>query len=359
MKKPKKKRDKSSTIAYLDQLFREVLVIVLLSTLLSASLLPGVHAVGWTSLGGATLSSPAVLTDGLRYDVVVRGTDNRVYHKYRTSPSGIWSSWIPLAGATHDQPALAYQFGYLNVVVRGTDNGLYHKMFYLPSGPWDATWTKVGGATLSAPALAVYGGMLYLFVRGTDNGIYYNAVGVNWGSWIKVPGGKTNDVPAVLFLNGNARLVVRGLDNGVYFNRASLPPAWPIVWSGWTSLGGATSSAPTLEAVFAPDYVNLVVRGTNDRVYYKRLTWGGSDWVWTGWINLGGGTIDRPALWASSGWLNLFVRGSDNGVYFKSMNLVTWIWDTNWLYTSGKTLSAPAINDYLCVRGMDNKIYYE
>jgi len=357
MKKPEKERDKSGTIAYLDQLFREVLVIVLLSTLLSASLLPSVHAVGWISLGGATLSSPAVAAvQGGRADVIVRGADNKVYHNYRTSPTGSWSGWISLGGVTYDQPALAYQFGYLNVVVRGADNGLYHKMFHLPSGPWDTTWTKVGGATLSAPALAAYDGMLYLFVRGADNGIYYNSLAATWGSWIKVSGA-TNDVPAIAILGSNLHLVVRGIDNGVYHRIGSLS-GYPISWAGWTRLSGATNTAPTLEPVTSPStFLNLAVRGTDNKVYCNRWS-SGSGWL-ASWVSLGGATVDRPALWASSGWLNLFVRGADNGVYFKSMDLNTLLWDSNWLFYYGSTTSAPAVDgNMLFVRGTDNKIYY-
>lgn len=32
------------------------------------------------------------------------------------------------------------------------------------------------------------------------------------------------------------------------------------------------------------------------------------------------------------------------GTYFRSMNLTSNVWDNNWMFTSGATLSAPAIN---------------
>jgi len=297
---------------------------------------------------------------GSRIDVVVRGADNRIYHKYYKSVGG-WSGWLSLGGATNDQPAVALAGAYLHVVVRGTDNGIYHKKFVLPDGPWDASWTNVGGATLSTPALAK-GPFLYLFVRGTDNGIYCKYWSGGWvASWSSVPGA-TNDIPAscVDSYYGTLLLVVRGTDNGIYEKRGSIPPGgWPLTWSGWTKLPGATISPPTLEyAYLASDsYVNLVVRGADNTIYYNRWKWPGS-WL-ASWINLGGVTIDRPDLWASSSYLYLYVRGSDNGIYEKGMGLSTYVWSMSWFILPGATASGPALEALaLVVRGMDNGIYY-
>ena len=332
---------------------------VVLSVLVCASsFLPRVHGiVTWTSLGGATLSSPAVTgIAGSRVDVVVRGADNRIYHKYYKSVGG-WSGWTSLGGATNDQPAVAIAGAYLHVVVRGTDNGIYHKKFILPDGPWDVSWTNVGGATLSTPALATDGSSLFLFVRGTDNGIYYKFWASSWeASWSKVPGA-TNDIPAIAILQGYMHLVVRGTDNGIYHNTAD-GYYWPPTWYGWTRILGATISPPTLEAVTSPsNYLNLVVRGTDNGIYYNRWA---SSWL-ASWINLGGATIDRPDLYANTpgGTLLLFVRGADNGVYYKTMVLSTYVWGS-WTQTPGATSSGPTMEAGLVVvRGMDNGIYCE
>jgi len=317
----------------------------------------------WTPLGGATLSSPAVAgVFGSRIDVVVRGADNGIYHKY--TKNGVdWSGWISLGGATKDQPAVAIQSGYLHVVVRGTDNGIYYKRFVLPDGPWDSSWTNVGGATLSTPALAAYIGTVgfecvYLVVRGTDNGIYCKYwTSSGWiASWSKVPGA-TNDIPAICTgaYTGLLHLVVRGTDNGIYHNTSptgDVSSSWPMTWSGWTKLPGATISPPTLEY---SGYVNLVVRGTDNGVYYSRWSYG-----WNGWVPLGGATIDRPDLWAYTGGgvLFLFVRGADNGIYQKYMDLSTFAWTTSWSKYPGATSSGPTIEaGARVVRGMDNGIY--
>ena len=234
-----------------------------------------------------------------------------------------------------------------------------HKEFTLPDGPWDVAWTNVGGATLSTPALATYGSsFLFTFVRGIDNGIYCKYWANAWiTSWFNVPGA-TNDIPAIAILEGYMHLVVRGTDNGIYHNIAH-PYYWPLTWYGWSKLPGATISPPTLEAVTSPSsFLNLVVRGMDNGIYYNRWS---SSWL-AGWVNLGGATIDRPDLFHTGNALQLYVRGADNGIYQDTMLLSDYTW-YGWVKWPGTTASGPTteIGFYfgtLVVRGMDNGIYW-
>jgi len=204
--------------------------------------------------------------------------------------------------------------GYLHVVVRGTDNGIYHKKFNLTTETWDLSWTNLGGATLSTPALATcpIGSFdwMYLFVRGTDNGIYYKywREGL-WTTWYSIPSA-TNDIPALCILYPDENFILPQL--------------------------------------------HLVVRGTDNGIYYNR--WTGS-WL-ASWVNVSGATNDRPDLYASN-ILYLHVRGADNGVYYKTMVLSTYVWLTSWMKWPGATSSGPTIEAGLViVRGTDNGLYY-
>jgi len=144
------------------------------------------------------------------------------------------------------------------------------------------------------------------------------------------------------------------MDNGIYRKTMNL---FTTIWdSVWTKIPGATISPPTLEAVTLPSvYLNLVVRGTDNGIYHKVWSSGSG---WTGWTNLGGATIDRPALWASSAYLHLFVRGADNGIYYKTMDLSTCVWTMSWTKWPGATSSGPTVEaETVVVRGMDNGIY--
>jgi hypothetical protein len=362
-----------------------IVTLVSLLTLVAFTPIPVDASYSWTSLGGLTISSPAVTgiynaaTGGhVRVDVVVRGSDNGVYHRYYNWTTG-WSSWISLNGKTLDQPAVAYaQYNYkdtLHVVVRGMDNRLYHKKFDIAASTWDASWTLLDPIAepwyaASAPLLVKYsdslGDGLLLFFRATDNYIRYAYWQNNWKlyagkTWMM---GQTPDVPAVNVYGYTIHVAVRGMDNGIYYKNGSLLnlPYW-IDWSSsWQKIPGSTLSAPTLaRGEYEYSMLSLVVRGSDNAIYLK--------WYydafnsWTPWDPWGGATTERPALWISPGpvggiWY-LYVRGMDNGVYRRYAYFTGGIWNKGaWTYMNGKTSSAPTIDQsYVCVRGTNNVPY--
>ncbi|TMH95678.1 hypothetical protein E6H37_04875 [Candidatus Bathyarchaeota archaeon] len=145
--------------------------------------------------------SPAICAAGSgRLDVVIRGTNNVIFHSVYTG--GRWSGvWDSPGGATLDQPACAEANGVLNVVVKGTDNGVWYNTMTLSSGAWTG-WSLVdGGSTLSAPALTIdSAGTLHLVVRGTDNGgtwLNSKPVAGSWIGWTGTGGTKTIATPTV------------------------------------------------------------------------------------------------------------------------------------------------------------------
>lgn len=364
--------------------FETCMMVALVALLASSvSMIPVQAAYVWTSLAGKTLSSPAVAgVYGERVDVVVRGADNGVYHKYWTSTGG-WSGWIDLHGKTPSQPAVAYTLYNLDppggkdlfhVVVRGMNNKIYHKKFDLGSETWDTSWTTVEPPTIpwttsSTPALTTFWSndwYLFLLIRGQDNKLYYawyDGWSQHWGwyagaTWLA---GRTKDVPAVATYNNKIQVVVRGMDDGIYY-RWGTPGYATIQWSSsWEKLPGKTISAP---ALWANDYYgpHLFVRGANNAIYWWEFY---TDRTW--WISLGGKTSDRPAFWIEpeSIWRGdwcLCVRGMNNGVYrrYRVWNYDDQVydWDPVWTFMNGYTLSAPAIDNYcLFVRGKNNGVY--
>jgi hypothetical protein len=143
-------------------------------------------------LGGVLTSAPAAESWGPnRIDVIVRGTNNAVWHK-RWAPG--WSGWSSLGGIATSDPAIcSWGTNRLDVFVRGTDNALWHKWW---NGSSWSGWESLGGVLSSAPAAVSWGpNRIDVFVRGTDNAL--------WHKW----------------WNGSS-------------------------WSGWESLGGVLTSAP-------------------------------------------------------------------------------------------------------------------
>jgi hypothetical protein len=233
---------------------------------------------GWQDLHGQSASAPVLVsTPGLsRLDLVVQGTDNGIYHKAFTS--GAWSgSWDSPGGATISEPAAAlgtYFTGcsigepceladYLYVVVRGTDNNVYlNGVSIFGSGPlgWFG-WGSLSGQTLSAPTLAYYengcppnpstgasacNSVAELAVRGTDNAVYHKPCcgPYSWDS----PGGSIANSPALAYVPGSSAeflLLVEGNPSETLYSNT----VTGSTWTGYVSVGGATSSTPALVAL--------------------------------------------------------------------------------------------------------------
>jgi peptidoglycan/xylan/chitin deacetylase (PgdA/CDA1 family) len=246
-----------------------------------ANTLSGTTWSGWSEVPGhgLTPSAPAATTDKNNLNLFVRGTDNKIYVNALNGAS--WSGWgqVPGNGLTPSAPGALG----VSLFVRGTNNHLYVNTFNETT--WSG-WSEVPGhgLTLSGPATAVSiapeGTFLNLFVRGTNDRIYVNRTsgGMTWSGWSEVPGqALTPSGPAattLAFNLGNTLyLFVRGTDGTIYVNTF----ANGTTWSGWSEVpgNGFTSDAPGAMAFatseFGEGQVNLLVRGTNDRIYVNIL----------------------------------------------------------------------------------------
>jgi hypothetical protein len=221
----------------------------------------------------------------------------------------------------------------LELVVRGTDNGVYHNTF--DGAAWTG-WTFVGGFTLNRPALvSVPNGGLELVVRGTDSGIYHNRFnGTTWTGFVNIPG-LTNDAPALAATATTLDLVVRGVDSGIYHNR--FPFAAPA-WAGFVAVGGATVHTPALVASGIGTQLDLVLRGSDSGIYHNHF----DGTAWTGYVPLTGFTLARPALTANQvpGVLDLVVRGIDGSIYHAHYDGTSW---SGFVGLGGLMLSEPAL----------------
>ncbi|MGG6298273.1 hypothetical protein ACQ4M4_28240, partial [Leptolyngbya sp. AN02str] len=101
---------------------------------------------------------------------------------------------------------------------------------------------------MSQTAQAVFNGRLYQSHRGQDNRIYtrysLDSLGTSWSAWDE-DGGATLSAPDLQAFNGRLYQVHRGTDNQIYLRYST--DALATNWSGWRQFGGTTTSAPTLE----------------------------------------------------------------------------------------------------------------
>jgi hypothetical protein len=232
-----------------------------------------------------------------------------------------------------DNPAAASRgAGDMVVLARGNDRAIYER--HLQGGGWTA-WTSIGGAANSGPGAAAYGDSIHVFVVGTDLAVYENVLRAGqWSGWTSL-GGQATSAPSAIARRGTNYLdvVVRGTDNQMHL-RTFEPGAG---WYGWSALGGNLTSAPALVAQSATQ-LNIFARGTDGELVQKG--WTGSGWV--DWFGLGGGLTGAPSVTArENDQLDLFVRGGNRALYQRSWTIAgSW---TPWYYLDATPLdSTPA-----------------
>jgi hypothetical protein len=129
---------------------------------------------GWNSLGGSLSGDPVVArnADG-RLEVFVRGADNTLWHIWQTAPNNGWSNWNSLGGILNGDPVVARNAdGRLEVFHRGTDNRLYNRWQTGPNNGWSSGWSSLGGILNGDPVVARNAdGRLEVFVRGDNNAL--------------------------------------------------------------------------------------------------------------------------------------------------------------------------------------------
>jgi hypothetical protein len=123
-------------------------------------------------------------------------------------------------------------------------------------------------------------------VRGQNNVIYYRLFSLasrTWGAWAVLPSGTTTDTPAAVLFGNQLHIVVRGTNStGIYYGYLDFTTN---VFSGWTVLSGATPSTPTL--CCNGTRLCLSVRGMDNRIYYRLLDLDSRTWLNWGFLQVG------------------------------------------------------------------------
>jgi plastocyanin len=148
---------------------------------------------------------------------------------------------------------------------------------------------------------------------------------------------------------------VRGSDGNVYAS------TFLTSWSSWSSLSGTSLSNPAICSSGAGT-VQLFVRGSDDGVYHKSFS--GGTWS-SSWDIPNGLTSDQPACAVLNGVLYLVVRGTNNVTWYNSKTLSPSSW-SGWTSLKGSTPTAPvlvatpSLNRLdLIVRGIDNGTWHK
>ena len=106
-------------------------------------------------------------------------------------------------------------------------------------------------------------------------------------------------------------------------------------FQGWNRLGGILTSAPVVVSTGASS-TDVFVRGSDNGLWQEH--WNGTSW--SGWASLGGILSSDPSA-ASSGpnRTDVFVRGTDNGLWQRTWSGTSW---SNWASLGGGLTTRPA-----------------
>lgn len=159
------------------------------------------------------------------------------------------------------------------------------------------------------------------------------------------------------------------LQTGVTYTVALTVNGLPYTWSftvngfaqappGWQSLGGVLTSSPAVSS-WSATRADVFVRGSDNGLYQN--TWNGT--AWSNWRPLGGVLTSAPAATSwSANRIDVFVRGTDNQLYHKSSDGTNW---SNWEPLGGILTSDPAVASWangrldVFVRGTDNALWHK
>ncbi len=131
-----------------------------------------------------------------------------------------------------------------------------------------------------------------------------------------------------------------------------------VPFSGWQSLGGVAEGAPAV--TWEPGRLDLFVRGSDNHLWYKSYTNAG----WSSWEDLGGppgllGSDPAVVSW-SAGRLDIFVAGTD-GHLWHLWYAGRW---SGWQNLGGGVVGAPSVSSWgpgrldVFIRGTDNHLWH-
>jgi hypothetical protein len=86
----------------------------------------------------------------------------------------------------------------------------------------------------------------------------------------------------------------------------------PVTWSGWTSLGGALTSAPAA-ATNQDGTIDVFVRGTDNALWHRTQSSSGSFGAWTSLGGFLGSSI--TALLDNDGRMEVYALAYDNTLW--------------------------------------------
>ncbi len=152
-------------------------------------------------------------------------------------------------------------------------------------------------------------------------------------------------------------LFARASDGKVKYNRRTSTGTW----AGWITLDGVATSEPAV-AVNNDGRVQVFVRGTDNGLWTRRQVTAGST-SWEAWTSLGGSVSSAPAVAVNTnGRVQVFVRWTDGALWTRAQTSAGGAWGA-WTNLGGVLAWGPAVARNtdgrlaVFVAGLDNNLF--
>jgi hypothetical protein len=134
----------------------------------------------------------------------------------------------------------------------------------------------------------------------------------SWSGWNSLGGGISGAPTAIMNLDGRLEIFALGGGNAIYHNYQTSPSGG---WSGWTWMGGSLQQAPAV-VMNADGRLELFGWGTDSALWHAWQQTAANSSSWSGWASLGGGIYANPAVNINSdGRLEVVVLGGGNAIW--------------------------------------------
>ncbi len=301
---------------------------------------------GWESLSGGLVTAPVIVApDDYRLAVFATGPDGTVWER-------VWAvlEWVPEngnwrslgnKGNTVGAPAAVASGNVIELFARDSVTGhLLHQEAISHDGGgypiWNtAGWEDLGGnlgpgkptVVLSQP-----GNQAHVFVTNSDVTAATIAVSGygSHGSWVSLSGADVQFEPGAASW-GPDRLDVFVTAGDALYHRYSGDngATWYPANGNWEGLGGSVAATPAVTS-WGPNRLDVVVSSVDASI--NHLAWTGGAWGTCGappcWSSIPGVVWSDPVngfappttVTTGTGNLELFVQGTDRGLYTYSMS---------------------------------------
>jgi murein DD-endopeptidase MepM/ murein hydrolase activator NlpD len=219
----------------------------------------------------------------------------------------------------------------------------------IPSAPVAVVAAPANGSATvswSAPANAGSGPVTAYTVRSTSGGI-----SLTTGPVLSATvGGLTNGAPYAFTVTAS---------NASGAGPASAPSnsVTPLSVSAWQYLGGAIVGGPDVAAP-ASGSLDVFARGTDNGLWHRTYSSG----AWSAWQSLGGAlSADPSAVASGNGHVDVFVRGTDRAIWHRGYDGSSWgTWESlGGSVSSGPDAASPGTGRLdIVARGSDNALWH-